>query len=337
MSEALFSMAASVISGYLCDRYKRIKPFWYISLVLYCVATWLTYITTELNFLKHMVLVMMVGGLLRVSNGLIDSLTLQTDEQCRNNFGVIRSFGSIGWAVGSPITAIMVEKWGYASLGIGFVISTAILFLLSIGIGDISSTGEREPLRFSETKVLFKNRRYVMVTIILLLFYIVDNSQGYGVVGKMSLLNGTERHVGYYWAMAAMLELPLFFYGNRLTRKYGNLPVMIFMGFMFAIRYFVYGIVKTMAGVFVGGVFQAVTFPLLLVLAKSMIDEETPDHLKTSGQQVAQAIYVSGSALVSPLLSGVLEDNLGINNTLYTMAVIALIATLITMKVMRNK
>ncbi len=337
MAEAIFSMVMSVISGYLCDRYHRIKPFLYLSLIGYAAATHFLYTFQQQDFWKHFLLVMLVGGLLMVSNGLMDSLTLQTSEQCRENFGIIRSFGSIGWAVCAPITAIMVEKFGYASLSIGFIISTVILILLCLGITDIKVEGNRKKITFSEIRTLFSNRNYRVIVMILFLFFLVDISQNYGVVGKMSVLNATERDVGYYWAMVAFLELPLFFHGNRLARKLGSYPVLIFAGAMYTLRYIIYGSVTTVGGIFLAGVLQSVTYPLLTVLSKSMVHEQSPDHLKTSGQQVASAVYASGSALVSPLLIGVLEDASGTNMTLFVIAFIAFAATALTIKEQRRK
>lgn len=337
MAEAIFSMIMSVISGYLCDRYHRIKPFLYLSLIGYAAATHYLYTSPQQDFWKHFILVMLVGGLLMVSNGLMDSLTLQTGEQCRENFGIIRSFGSIGWAVCAPISAIMVENYGYGSLSMGFLISTAILILLCLGIADINVEGNRKKITFGEIQTLFSNRNYRVIVMILFLFFLVDISQNYGVLGKMSALNCTERDVGYYWAMVAFLELPLFFHGNRLARKLGSYSVLIFAGVMYTVRYIIYGSVTTVGGIFLAGALQSVTYPLLTVLSKSMVHEQSPNHLKTSGQQVAGAVYASGSSLIAPMLIGVLEDASGINMTLYAVAFVAFVATLLAIKEKRRK
>ena len=49
--------------------------------------------------------------------------------------------------------------------------------------------------------------------------------------------------------------------------------------------------------------------------------------MKTSGQQVANSIYGGGSAMIAPVLVGVLEDGLGINPSLFAIAALALLPT----------
>lgn len=336
MGEALAGTVMSVISGYLCDRYNRIKPFWYMSLVMYMAVTWLTFISDEMNFVRHFLLVMNVGGMLRVSGGLIDALTLQYDDDCRENFGTIRAFGSIGWAVCAPITAWLVEHYGYPSLGTSFIIATVVLIIISLGIHDISTVSEHARVTFHDVSTLFNNRHYVTVTVILLLFFIVDSAQGYGVADKVAFLNGGEKELGYYWALSAMMELPLFFYGQKVVKRFGGYETMAMAGLMFVLRFIIFGISTSIAGIYVGGTLQAVTYPLLLILSKTLVDEQTPLHLKTSGQQVASSVYGCGSALLAPLIIGVLEDGIGINHALYAIAALALISTFFTVYVMRK-
>ena len=91
-----------------------------------------------------------------------------------------------------------------------------------------------------------------------------------------------------------------------------------------------YGCATSIFHMFVGGALQGVTYPLLMVASKIMVDEKTPENMRTSGQQVANAVYNSGSALVSPILVGLMEDNIGINNSLFVIAAMALITTGIT-------
>ena len=127
-----------------------------------------------------------------------------------------------------------------------------------------------------------------------------------------------------------MLELPLFFYGNRLAHRFGSMKMLALSGFLYTLRYYLYGRVTSLTGVFAGGIMQSVTYPMLTVLSKTLIDDETADHLKTSGQHVASSIYNGFSTLICPIMIGLLEDNLGINNALYIIAMIALSATIIT-------
>lgn len=330
VADALFGMIFQVILGYLCDRHQKIKPYLYLLLLIYVIGTYALYRTTEMNFLVHMFLVPLVGSMLRLSASLSDSLTIETSEETRDNYGVIRLFGSIGWAVGSPVAAWIVAKWGYQMLGPSFIIFMALCVASILGIKDVKKVSSSDPVTMSDVQSLLRNPSYMLTVIILFLLFVVDMTQSYSVIDKIWYLNGSEKDVGNYWLMAAMLELPLFFYGGRVMQKIGSFKTIIIAGFFYGLRYVIYGLANSILFMFVGGALQGVTYPLLMVASKIMVDEKTPENMRTSGQQVANAVYNSGSALVSPILVGLMEDNIGINNSLFVIAAMALITTVIT-------
>lgn len=330
VADARFGMIFQVILGYLCDRHQKIKPYLYLLLLIYVIGTYALYRTTEMNFLVHMFLVPLVGSMLRLSASLSDSLTIETSEETRDNYGVIRLFGSIGWAVGSPVAAWIVAKWGYPMLGPSFIIFMALCVASILGIKDVKKVSSSDPVTMSDVQSLLRNPSYMLTVIILFLLFVVDMTQSYSVIDKIWYLNGSEKDVGNYWLMAAMLELPLFFYGGRVMQKIGSFKTIIIAGFFYGLRYVIYGLANSILFMFVGGALQGVTYPLLMVASKIMVDEKTPENMRTSGQQVANAVYNSGSALVSPILVGLMEDNIGINNSLFVIAAMALITTVIT-------
>ncbi|MBQ1314560.1 MAG: MFS transporter, partial [Erysipelotrichaceae bacterium] len=243
---------------------------------------------------------------------------------------------SIGWAIGSPITAWVVEKFGYSFIGPAFVVSMGIGWLTIAGIKDVNKVHTSEPLNFSDVRQLLKNKAYVIVVVILFLFFIVDMVQSYSVVDKVWYLGGSERDIGNYWLLAAMMELPVFFFGGKLIQRFGAAKLMIASGFFYAVRYAIFGMATSVTHVFIGGALQGVTYPLLMISSKIMVDEQSPDNMKTSGQQVAGSIYNCGGALITPVMVGLLEDGLGINPSLYAIAALAMIPTILLVFVNRS-
>ena len=330
VADALSGMILQVVLGYLCDRHQKIKPYLYLVMVIYMAGTFFLYRTTGQNFFLHMLLVASVGSMLRLLCSLSDSITIETSPETRDNYGVIRLFGSVGWAIGSPVAATIVEKFGYSYLGPAFLLFMGLSFLVILGINDVKKVKTSEPINVKDVGHLLRNRTYVITVIILFLFYVVDLTQSYSVVDKIWYLNGTEKDVGNYWLMAAMLEMPLFFFGGRLMKKFGANKLIIVAGIFYIIRYTIYGLATSITHMFIAGALQSVTYPLLMVTSKIMIDEQTPANMKTSGQQIANSIYASGSALVSPLMIGLLEDGIGINRSLFVIAAIAVVPTIMS-------
>ena len=148
-----------------------------------------------MNFLVHMFLVPLVGSMLRLSASLSDSLTIETSEETRDNYGVIRLFGSIGWAVGSPVAAWIVAKWGYPMLGPSFIIFMALCVASILGIKDVKKVSSSDPVTMSDVQSLLRNPSYMLTVIILFLLFVVDMTQSYSVIDKIWYLNGSEKDV----------------------------------------------------------------------------------------------------------------------------------------------
>ena len=70
---------------------------------------------------------------------------------------------------------------------------------------------------------------------------------------------------------------------------------------------------------------QLLTFPLLTITSKTMVDEEIPDYLRSTGQQIAFSVYNAGSALIAPLVGGAMFDALGANKALMVVLAFAVV------------
>jgi MFS transporter, PPP family, 3-phenylpropionic acid transporter len=100
-----------------------------LDLVNHCIGNDVLCDGTKLFFF-HFIAVSFVGGLFRVTNGLLETWTIETSKKVRDNFGMIRAFGAIGWAIGAPLTSFLVTSFGYQYL----VLFMAVAALITYGI-----------------------------------------------------------------------------------------------------------------------------------------------------------------------------------------------------------
>ena len=70
---------------------------------------------------------------------------------------------------------------------------------------------------------------------------------------------------------------------------------------------------------------QLLTFPLLTITSTTMVYNEIPDYLRSTGQQVAFSVYNAGSALIAPLIGGAMFDALGANKALMVVLAFAVV------------
>ena len=61
---------------------------------------------------------------------------------------------------------------------------------------------------------------------------------------------------------------------------------------------------------------QGITFPLIMITSKTLVDSATPVELKASGQTIASSMYSGISLLVAPTLAGTIASFVGLDITL---------------------
>jgi len=322
---AIVAMVGQFLFGYLCDKFRTVQKFFYLTTVLFVIVTWAMYAYTGTSFYYHLLTVSFMGGLFRIVIGLLDTWTLEVDPILQINFGPIRAFGALGWAIGSPITAYVIEKFGYGSLGITYLITTLLTFAVSYGLEDAHKVARAESLKIKDIKLLLKSKQYILLVLILLFINIVATADMYTVVDKMLAVGASNTDISMKWSYQAMLELPLFFGGAFMLRRFGGKKLLIFSISMYFFRFLGYAWASTPFQVIAFSSFQMITFPLLTVATKVLVNDESPEHLRSTGQLFAMSMYAGLSILLAPVVCGYLVTWFGVDSTLRVLAFFVLV------------
>lgn len=320
---AIVGMFAEFYIGYLCDKNKTIKKYIYIVYPLYSVIVILLYL---LNFKSLLVHILIVGAnqlFFHASMGLIDSWVLESGQQCKESFGSIRAFGSLGWVFGSYIVSHLVNLLGYKYIGFIYAAIVVVICFVCYFIDDAIKT-VNDKINYKDLKLLFINKKYVVLILIFFGIFMMQNSLDYAIVDKLNSLFATPIEIGYYWMITGIVEIPLMFFGNKLAKKYGYTNMLVIAIVVYGLRFVLYGLSGNVAQVMIISLLQFFTFPIVQVVVKHLIDKETPESLKSSGQLIGLSLYSSTSALCAPLITGYIEDGFGINNALFVISTYAI-------------
>ncbi|KAF0226476.1 MAG: major facilitator superfamily transporter [Erysipelotrichaceae bacterium] len=328
---ALVAMIGQFLFGYLCDKYKTVKKMFYLSTILFIILVYWAYSVTQVAFFFHLISISLMSGFFRILFGLLDSWTIERDPILRKNFGVIRAFGSIGWIIGSPLTVWALSKGGYGALGLNVAILSIITLLLGYKVGDAQKVAHQQPIKLVDVKQLLKTKQYVVLLMILLIVNIAMAADAYTVVDKIIKLNGSASDISNKWVIQAISELPLFFLGSLLYKRFSAKTLLMVGIFMFVLRFLLSAFATSVNQLVMIASLQLFTFPLVLLSSKLLVDMETPGHLKSTGQLLGMAVYMSFSALVSPLISGFMVDWVGTNNTLIFFGLLCVIPLLLSL------
>jgi predicted MFS family arabinose efflux permease len=322
---ALLSMFFQFMVGYLCDKNKTIRRYVIYGYIIYSILVAALYSYNTYNFYVHFILVSLNSVMFRVSMGLLDSWVLESGEYCKTNYGAIRAFGSIGWVIGSWLTSIIIDNLGYIYLGVVFALINVVLIIINLKMDDaIKETQEKIELK--SVGKLFENKGYIYIILVMFCIFMMQTALDFVIVSKLDSLKATNIQISYYWMITGIVELPLFFYGGKLVKKFGAIPMLVIAIISYGLRFFLYGLSISVKQVLLISLLQFTCFPIMQVVSKQLIDLESPASLKSSGQQVGLALYSSISALIAPLVTGILEDTFNVNISLFVIGSFAILS-----------
>jgi len=335
-SMAIVAIVAQYFIGYLCDFYKTNKRFYQLVVVLIAISSFLLYTSTSINFIYHIFLVGILGGLLRTLMALQDAWVLEVDPDCKRQFGFIRGMGSLGWIFATYLTSYTIVNLGYSYLGYFTLIIAIILIIYSFRVPDAQKSDDVETINSGDIKLLLVNKQFVFVVLILFLINVMDSANNYTVMDKMIILNAPTSIIASRYTFQALVELPIFFLGAKLLKRFEVEKLLIVSVFFYAIRFILYGMAQSPIQMIFATLLQFVCFSLFMLTSKILVDKIAPNNLKSTAQTLASSLSNGTSLLFTPIISGFLISVIGIDNTLYTLALVGFVALALTV-VYRNK
>lgn len=326
---AVLGLVLQFAFGFLCDRFASIKKFVLFGNVIMIISVWLFYTQTYNIFAFTVILGALWNAMFMNIEGMLDSWALEEDETCKNNYGVIRAFGSIGYIIGSFLVALIVNHWGYHAIGIFFVGTAIINSAFEVFTPDAQKAQKDngEKLKISDVKGLIKNPNYVILVFCMFLAFSMVVGEIFCSAQKMNALglDTAPTYTSLKASIAAFCELPLFFLGSVLVKKFGAIKMMVFALIVHMVRLVLTALCVSQVQLVGISCLQLFTYPCIMVSIKYIIDEEIPENLKSSGQQFAYAIYLTLAALVMPLFFGWLLDKIGLQGEIWFAAAITAI------------
>ena len=325
---AIAGMGFQWIFGYLSDKWKTVKKILLVAFILYAIASYFLYNNETKIFIYHALAMSLSGGLYHLAFDLTDSWVMESGESVNRYYSFIRAFGSVGWAIGCLVVSQLIISSGYISIGISIlllsVLATAILLLLP----DTNKTTQegQSSLQIKEIKSLLTDRTYLLAICTLFMLFAINVLNIYSVVEKIIALGGGSLEVSYKNSIQATIEIPMFFLGAALAKKFTSYTFIGISAVAFGIQFMLIAWTDQVSVIILLCFFQCLTYPFMLMAAKQLMYDLSPTHLKSSGQLFAFSILNCFSAFLIPLLSGIITQQFGINACIYFGVLLAVAA-----------
>jgi PPP family 3-phenylpropionic acid transporter len=322
----LIALAANPIWGAIADRWQIHRQV--LALCALMAGGVTLFFLLVVDFWLLLVLVTILAFFRTPIGSIVDSAVMDMARQGNSSYGHQRLWGTVGFVLATlglgqllKVDALDLIFWLHAGLlGIGCV---ALSFLLPV-----ESAQQRVGLG-QGLRLLLGRRNYAG-------FLIATTLLGMGVVSFVSFLalhilalGGDEQQISLAWALNAAMEIPVMYFGARLSQRYGyrRLLLAAFLGFSLAWMLVGLSLTATLVIILLPGV--GISFGFFWIAAVGYASESAPPGLSATAQALMGAAMSGLGWSLGSVVAGYLWDNASGHAVFFFAAVMALLATLI--------
>jgi len=317
---ALISTVSGPVWGLFTDRTRKQKLTLLITFagaILFALA-----ISAFKSFLLLIPVVLLFAFFSSPISPLIDSTVMAELGGQKEKYGQYRMWATVGWGIIAPVTGWLIEIynvkvsfWIYAVLmSVGLMIAMRIP--VSGQIGSIPTGGFRRFLtdRRWLTFLIFTFAAGIALSMISNFLFIYLRDMG-----------ANERTLGLTLTFATLSEIPVFYFSNRLLKRWPPRRLMIASILLFAVRALAYTLISAPWMALVIQLLHGPTFSLMWTVGVSYADAISPPGLQSTAQGLFTGVMLGVGAAVGSILGGVVYEKVGMVSTFQVAALCALL------------
>ena len=299
---SIVSIIAQPFWGYLSDR-KFGKRKVIFSLFVLCGLSSISFLFAN-SFtaiaLSIMLLIAFQGAVFPLADSYVYALNSGFPSI---QYGKVRLFGSAGFAVITFLLGFLLKHFDVSFLFIGYLcfMLTAAFIFTSV---KFSGKSEGASPHFHDIKKILKNPTFLLFIFTVCISSVGAISNGNYIAILVEKTGGNTGNLGTLWLLVALSELPLFYYGNILLKRFGEDNLYIFAMIIYAIRFFASALCVSFIPVMLIQLLQTFTFPLFALATTSRANKLLPDNLKATGMTLMTSLGYGLGGLIGNFFGG---------------------------------
>jgi MFS transporter, PPP family, 3-phenylpropionic acid transporter len=242
---------------------------------------------------------------------MLDVRVLSLVGADRARYGWIRACGSASFIVFAPLVGLLVDARGLAAIFVIVVPSMLVAGFASVALPARPASVRTASLRKAPGAVL-RHRPILLFLIGASVAWMAMSSQSAFFSIYLRDLGAPASMVGWTWAVAALLEVPVMFMFPWLARRFG-LERLIVAGACFTVTRQIANVVFTAPALLLGcSIIQGVGYGLMLIGGVTFVSLQAPKGTAATAQGIFQGVTVNLAAIVGSGVGGQLAGLLGI-------------------------
>lgn len=262
------------------------------------------------GFVAVCILVALYNFFLAPVSSLADSATITMLGDEKAMYGRIRLGGTFGWGIIAPIAGVLIQRCG---LEIGFWMFTAMM-AINFMVSQQFDYGQFQPEQTSNKGsmwLLLQDKKWIFFLAAAFLSGIGTYSVASYLYPYMAEMGATETQMGITSLMGTLTEIPIFFFGHHLIKRFNSRNLFISAIVLFGIRSLVFAAIDAPAMMYLIQGVSGIIYPMMWLAGVSYADENAPEGLKSTAQGLFGAVSFGFGSAASGFIGGILLESIG--------------------------
>ncbi|MFC0522266.1 MFS transporter [Pontibacillus salicampi] len=243
---------------------------------------------------------------------LSDSLSLHFVQAYKKEYGNIRLFGALGFAIAVFIVGKLTDisgnlTWIFYAFSFGLIVSV-------IGLSFFPKQGQHVQLDFrTGFKTLMKQRTFILFLVSNFLIFgpVLANNYYFGTY--ILSAGGTLSGVGIAFLIAAGSEAPFMFIAQKIINRFDVTLVMLLCAFVSSSRWLFYFMDPSVPLVYATTIVQGISVGLYIPAALLFVRQTAPDAVQATAVGIYSAVGNGMGNAFFTFLGGVILDVWNVN------------------------
>jgi PPP family 3-phenylpropionic acid transporter len=265
---------------------------------------------------------------------LLDSNALEVANEHQRSYGMLRVWGSIGWAVSTWLVGLMIEVQGIRWFFYSYIVLISVTFLFSL-----FQPARRLVQRSSLVHGLRELFRIDLIMFLISIFLLTSASSGVNSFFSLYLdqIGATEGEIGFSWALAALSELPVMIFSAAILRRIGAEGLLVMAFLVFILRWLLYSTIDVPTWALLVQLLHGLSFAAFLVGGVTFVSDRTPPGLSATAQAIYGTVAFGLASIAGSMIGGYLFDTVGMQDLFRIFSLVGLAGLTIFLMAGRHK
>ncbi len=334
-ASAIFAFATVPLTGYICDLTKKPRLVTAIMMVVMGIGAVL------FSFSRKVGLLFLLNGISFSMISAVQPVLERLAGSSRYRYGVLRVWGTIGYAVGAQSAGLILQKLPARWLFI-IVLAGGVLTAIGLTGADDPIPEEKDPAEEEQRvsfKAFLKKPAFLLFCFMTVLFWGASGANMTYVPVLLQDMGITTDRIGTIIFFSTLVEIPLIVFSNRFMDRFSGKKLVVFAAGLSLVEFLVYSQVRLVwVVVLIVILVKAIATTTYVMIILKVVRNLVEDEMTTTGMSLVNTASSLGMIIMQNVGGIVVEATSLRSFYLILAAIMALIILLTTfLKVDNNK